>query len=994
MRLYKRLLWGLVLLLALSCTRTEIVEVLVPTDPKPQNGDAPPVDNAIFPTVGSTSFLTASEYSEVPNQSRQGYAPSVGSAGVLTDSAESADTNNGTVNAPTMPTPDTTREIVEADIFKVDGDYLFLLNGYRGLIIVSIADVNKPKIVGRLPFQGVPVEMYVEKGRAFVIMSDFFSYWQYDADADPLGFHGSQLLVVDVNDKVNPKLLGSMPVDGEVTDTRLVGEILYTVSKRNSAYWRYNTYDWEDTTWVASLNIADPGKIKAVDRVEFTGTSTLIHVAHHAIFVAAVDPNYYLADSTYERETLVTYVDISDASGKVQKRDSIYIPGTIPDRFKMDFHGKALRVFSQRNRAEAQISLTTVDLTYPDDLKIAGSLDITAKWSSLQATRFDGDHAYAVIRVYPYYNNYKSFLRAYDLADPSKPTEVGSVEIPGYVNQLVAKGERLIGLGQIYEYSGTNYQSRTGLYLFNVTDPSKPSVQSLVKLGTKYSSTSAQYDDKALRIVDDLGLVLLPLNWYVDAEKKYHTGTQIVSWKDDVLAERGRVDHFGSVQRAVSAKGRLLAISDNQLQVINIDDLDNPQLLTSLYLQRTVYSLFNVQGYAVQIVAVAGESVPHVEVLEFSKDDDTPALAKLELPYSGAPLVFRDGDVIRLLGYEPNKGQVFRNLDLTDPLQPKLRGELVITDEINKFYTQGLSFYSYYWSPYAGLPLNNRYFPVTARTIVEDEKGRRNYQNELRIVDLSDIDNPRVANGKVPLPKFAFVNRVTHGTMLFSTHVEDAFDSKQEKMGFHVRSYVDRIDLSDPDKIEMLPKVSIPGTLVDVSDDGKVIYTIDYQWDGFGRRRNSLNVLELIGDQAHLKAVIPVGDQIHRALFRDHTVYLSTHKYPWWGMKDDTVESRQPYTHLEVFKFTEDGRLDTKVQANLHGYHFDLLDVREKVAFFASTYPYGVISVNLQGAEPKIMTSSRTVGYISRMVIHEGFMYMPLGSYGVRRTSLASTDSN
>ncbi|MCA9521081.1 MAG: beta-propeller domain-containing protein [Myxococcales bacterium] len=974
------------LVLAPGCSKTKIVEVPVEVKPDPVIGEHPPLDGSIFPQVGSESFLTATENEYLPNNQRNGYSPGVAGGDMMGASENSDGVTTSDPMLPQMPTPDPTREIVEADIFKVDGDYLYLMNSYRGLVIVDIKEIDKPTIVGRVPFQGQPVEMYVEKGRAYVIMSDYFTYWMFDADADPLGFHGSQVLVVDVQKPSDPQVLGSVNVEGEVTDSRLVGDVLYAVSKRNANYWRYNTLDWEDTTWVVSLDITNPKEIKAVDRVEFSGTSNLIHVAPHAIFVAAYDPNYYISDSTFERETLVTYVDISDPKGKIGVRGSIYIPGVIQDRFKMDFYERSLRIFSRRYVSTKEITLTSVDLTYPDDLKVAGVLEIDARYSSLMATRFSGPNAYAVIRNYPY-DNYSSDLWSFDVADATAPKYLNRVTFPGYCNQLVAKGDRLLGLGQVWENPAGYYQNRAALFLFNVANPALPALQSFTTLGSKYSYTNANYDDKALRIVDELGLVLLPLSW--SEGNQYYQGTQIVSWADDTLTERGRVRHFGQVQRAVAVKNRLLAISNNQIQIIDAADLDNPQITAQRFLVRTVYELFNVQGLAVQILSVEGESTVHVEVLEFSKDDDTTPIAKLDLPYSGAPLTFRDGDMVHMLGYEATKGQVFRTLDLSDPKNPKLRGELVLTDEINKFYTQGLSFYSYYWSSYSGLPLNNRLFPVTARTIVEDDKGRRNFQNELRILDLSDPDNPRFTAAKLPLPDYPFINKATHGSVLYSNHVEDALDGLGNKLGFHVKSYLDRIDVSDSDNPKQLKSLNIPGRFIDIDESGKVIYTVDYQWDEFGRRRNSLNVLEIVGDVAVLKAVIPVGDQIDRALFRDKTIYVTTHKYPWWGMQGDTLESRQPYTKLELFEFADTGRLVSQKQTLLKGYFFNLLDVQGSVAFLASTYPYGVLSLGVKDIEnPVILNASRTVGYVSRLQVQDGYIYFPLSSYGVRRAPI------
>ena len=267
--------------------------------PPPQNIGAPPIDPNIFPKAGATSFLTANELELLSSgTSNQQYSKGYNGKSTL-DAAAGAGENPGVQPPPTEPPPDPTREIVEADVFKLEGDLLYVLNRYRGLVIIDVSNPDKMFIRGRLPFQAMPVEMYIRDGRAYVVSSDYFVYWQYDPEADPHGFHGSQVMIADVSNPDDPKQLGSLHVDGEVTDTRMVGDVLYTVSKRRADYWRYNTADWEDTHLDRLAQRRRPGQTSSeIERITFQGTSTLIHVAHHAIFVAAWDPNYYLTNPT------------------------------------------------------------------------------------------------------------------------------------------------------------------------------------------------------------------------------------------------------------------------------------------------------------------------------------------------------------------------------------------------------------------------------------------------------------------------------------------------------------------------------------------------------------------------------------------------------------------------------------------------------------------------------------------------------------------------
>jgi hypothetical protein len=200
---------------------------------------------------------------------------------------------------------------------------------------------------------------------------------------------------------------------------------------------------------------------------------------------------------------------------------------------------------------------------------------------------------------------------------------------------------------------------------------------------------------------------------------------------------------------------------------------------------------------------------------------------------------------------------------------------------------------------------------------------------------------------------------------------------------------LDRIDVSNPDQIKALPKVNIPGKLVDVDAAGKILYTVDYQWDEFGRRRNSFDVLAINGDTAMLNTVLPVGDEIDRARYLDREVWLSTAGYPWWGRKDDSPDSRQPYTRLTRLRFDSQANLQSNDSHDISGYHFDLLDVDGTRVYLSTAQPSGLLILDTDNfQDPKVVGAARTVGYVSKLVRDGAYLYMPMGSYGVRRVQM------
>ena len=135
------------------------------------------------------------------------------------------------------------RAIEEGDIVKTDGDRAFVLNPYRGLMSIDITFVDNPSLKGRLPMQGQPQEMYIRGNTALVLMNGVYTW---DAEQD----YRSSLLVVDVSNMSSPKLITEHRVDGNVLESRVVGDALYVVSDE----WDSETR--EQTTHVFSLDIS------------------------------------------------------------------------------------------------------------------------------------------------------------------------------------------------------------------------------------------------------------------------------------------------------------------------------------------------------------------------------------------------------------------------------------------------------------------------------------------------------------------------------------------------------------------------------------------------------------------------------------------------------------------------------------------------------------------------------------------------------------------
>ncbi len=495
---------------------------------------------------------------------------------------------------------DVARDIEEADLVKIVGDRLYALNPYKGLLIVDVADPAAPALLGSLDLRGRGVEMYVVGERAYVLLSAEY-YYGYPAIAVDDRFapaeliqprvpeyEGSQLAVVDISDPVGPASLGKINLVGYANDSRRVGDVIYVIGS-----------DWNqgaDPGFVASINVADPANPQAVERKAITASGDSMHVSSDAI---------YAASSRYDSEanqsvTRIQVVDISDPAGAIILRDTIEAPGTIRNRFYMDAFGDAFRIVTQSNGfGFQQVRLFTFDIADRDDVQPLGDVLIIEN-ESLEAVRFDGVRGYAVtfLRIDP--------LFVLDLSDPASPKVTGELEVPGFSTHIEPRGDRLIAVG-IDDTDG----NRPAVAYYDVADPSAPAQLGRVILGPpgSYTSSDAVYDEKAFKVIDELGLIVVPFHHFeyahtfppgpgpepvfdggddiavsspaataadIAPDPACTNGVQLVDFSDTALTQRGMFESMGYATRVGAVGDHVFALSAAGLQTIDISDRDNP----------------------------------------------------------------------------------------------------------------------------------------------------------------------------------------------------------------------------------------------------------------------------------------------------------------------------------------------------------------------------------------------------------------------------------
>ncbi len=736
------------------------------------------------------------------------------------------------------------RTIEEADIYARLGTSLLVLNAYRGLQVVDLSDPAAPRLIGRVPVLGTPVDLYVRGTTAFVLVSDAFAY-VLAADGSTRPTRGSRLVAVDVSNPAAPAVIGELAIDGQVEESRLVGDVLYAVSRR---WW---WYDWvgpvalgggagiattpgtaalpvpgQDTVFVASFDLTDPAHPAPVDRLELAASGWDIHANVTSERITLSFAGWQAGPTgAWGLNTTFLVVDSSDPAGALAAGTSFGITGQVRDRWGMDFDGATglFRAVSDLGN-NSGAALDTWRSPSPTEVTPLSRLVVPVQ-ESLTAARFDGARVYLVtaLRIDP--------LWVVDGTDPAAPFVAGELTMPGQLDFIEPRGDRLVALGHTDE-AGQPWQLAASL--IDVADLSAPVLLSRVTFGSGYGSVNASADDlrKAFLVFDPppagIGLVLVPLLGWDPATWAYAGGTQLLDLGRDALTLRGFLAHPGAPSRAFpidAAGSRLVAFSDAALQVIDASDRSAPAELARLDLARSVTAVAPVNGKLVQLSGDWYRGDTELVVTEQADPDAAVPLARVHVP-APASRMFQVGSVTWLLARDWSTGRGWlQAVDLTDPLHPVKRGTLELAGDEAVGYGPG------WWGYGDEAALVGSVLAVHRFTYVTCVAAPCLPIDELRFYDLTDPDHP-VRRASLAIPGGAWSWGLTaSGNFLWLTHFEwgDAL-ALPAAGGPWGRYYVDRVDLTDPSNPVLLPKINVPGVLAAASPDGRQLTTLETRW--------------------------------------------------------------------------------------------------------------------------------------------------------------------
>jgi Beta propeller domain len=476
---------------------------------------------------------------------------------------------------------------VEADIWKIDGTTVFFFNQLRGLQVMDLSQPADPRLLAsmRIPAVGEDLYLLPSSGAA----RDLLLLTRRDSSE---GAAAARVRVVRF-EKGELSILHEMDVTGYVSDSRMVGNQLILATSS----WNYIgsgiTYNYQSRSILSQWTIPNDAAPIAGPVYELSGSNPII-AAGSDWLAASVTP-----DLLWNRSHVTVFS--LGASGLTRlNAQPIQAAGSIRDSFKMQWKNNVLTTISERIDQVSSwrpvtvlqnFSVVGADVITPQVITdpLLSSLELAAG-ESLFATRFAGDKAYIVtfLRTDP--------LWVVDLRDATKPVVSGHIEVPGWSTYLAPIGDLLFSVG---------WESNTvAASLFDVSDPATPTLLRRINLGKPGASSEATWDEKALKLIPEQGLAMIPLSYYDQTAGATKSQVQLldVDVQNKDLRLRGAIPHQFDARRSAVIEQAVVSISRRELVTADISDRDQPAILAEVAL-----------AWPVDMIVDAGNHLLHIE---------------------------------------------------------------------------------------------------------------------------------------------------------------------------------------------------------------------------------------------------------------------------------------------------------------------------------------------------------------------------------------------
>ena len=705
------------------------------------------------------------------------------------------------------------------DIYKIDGNILWLANRYNGLISVDVSDPKKPKKLGSLKIKGKDIlEIHIHKGTAFVVSQT--SAGEGDGETGNIGIVNMgfvKITAVDISEPSKLSVAGEINIRGWLAvSSKLIGDILY-FALEDSTYIGYGCDNGDDEVskngvTTLSLNIKNPKDMKIIDKFFIKGPLyPAVHFSEKSVYVAETARDI---DSGNESDgSLITMLDIS-GDGKIVKKAEFRAEGIVGDQQKI--YEKGTTFYAVSSSSSSRI-IESFDLSDPSNIKRLAKLEF-AQAKVVETTMFDGEKMYA--SLHEPYEYEDSYLEIIDISDPSDLKQLGTAQIPPW-SQFAVNGNSLMAIGK-----SDTLAKNAIISMYDISDPENVKTVNSVTFGSNYIDYLNEYDKRwfkhpVFQVFDDPGLILLPVTENNDFGRQL-SRLYIVSFAiENGLEVRGFIEAESAISRGAALKDSVLAISDSHLVSANLPKSGEPEGVSEIVLAETVPSLENCSGYPCGFL--------HPEFRTYNPENG-------ELLWKSGALELSYQSISTM----KNSSRAYIYGDISSKEKPY--NEIL---KVLEFSKDGIFKESDFKS-------KDQFPPIKMAAVSENNIVAFVTTWEEKQLSFFDIDD--LKNGIKQLPNhfdFDWISRIIVNGNTFWVSWCKYQDVDYNANHEIFRCYAASVDVSDPNNPKAGAQINIPGFLSGISSNGRYLYTETFEIQGRSKSDSihDVYILELNADK-------------------------------------------------------------------------------------------------------------------------------------------------
>jgi hypothetical protein len=452
------------------------------------------------------------------------------------------------ITSSVLGTDAATAAVIESDIWQIVGDQIYFFNQYRGLQILDMSDPTAPVRTGslRLPASGEQMFVLNAEGTEVALLG---------RSNDKARQGAATVWLIRIIDGM-PNLISEVPLEGAITDSRLIGRKLHVLCSSYSQ--SVPNLNWQGEAVLTSLDLADLDAPHVIGSLRTPSNYSVLQASGGHLLVGT---------TSYYNAPLANNLHIIDITNAPVILKTFSLRGQVQDKFKLSLvNGAVVAVtLNWQNWNNRQTWVETFPVAGSAVTPLA-SLELEgARGESLHATRFDGDRLYVVtfLQIDP--------LFIVDLADPAAPVLSGVLEVPGWSTYLEPLGDRLLAVGV--------EDGRVTVSLFDVSDVTAPALLSRLPLGPEGSSSwsEANYDEKAVEFLSEEGVIMVPFESWDWSSGHATKAIQIVNLAEDTLSFGTTIQHDFNPRRGSLMGGHFVSLSGQELLVHSTEaGVENP----------------------------------------------------------------------------------------------------------------------------------------------------------------------------------------------------------------------------------------------------------------------------------------------------------------------------------------------------------------------------------------------------------------------------------